>query len=319
MNAIDLLLQKGMNYELVHQLVIFQLLEEEIFSQCLLGKGRYSFVEWEPVNGLFDLKIEKDGHPLYIEMKMWSSLSDSQISGQVEYINKNPASDFCYLLLGTSWFEKDQVALARVAQRPVARIGYNKLMSAIREFLRQENKADGLRELAVTYLRELEKQFQFITSHTSPETDEKLYFYGLYKQLRECVPSLKSEIYTVNNRGGEVYILNFMELWKNFQYKEYSGQLYYELVNGRLCMKMNCSADEAGKRMIRDAVRGTLKRVFRDDFALQDSGRIGTSMTACQALHDFKDLAMINKSIEIMRIIESKHLAALEMLRTLPA
>ena len=114
---------------------------------------------------------------------------------------------------------------------------------------------------------------------------------------------METAIYTVNSPGGPAYILNNSDYWLEFSVDQVSGELYYELVNGRLCIKFHTEASNDIKYSIRDRVRNAVKKVYGSDYHVLDSGRLGDHMTACQIDHDFYDIEKFDLSAQVFQDI----------------
>ncbi len=110
---------------------------------------------------------------------------------------------------------------------------------------------------------------------------------------------METSIYTVNNPGGPVYILNSSDYWLRFTYENAAGELYYELVNGRLCFKFHINAPHQKKYKLRDDLRTAISKVYSADYKIIDSGRLGEYMTICQIEHDFTDIENFEESARI--------------------
>jgi hypothetical protein len=161
-------------------------------------------------------------------------------------------------------------------------------------------------ELALAYRNALHEQYNRIENAYKNKDDSKLYYYSIYHKIQSRLNGIETSIYTVNNPGGPVYILNNTEYWRNFQIGQMTGELYYEIVNGRLCIKFHTDVANDVKYIIRENVRKAIKNIFGSSYQVIDSGRIGAYMTACQIEHDFTDINKFDQSAEIFLDIASK-------------
>lgn len=298
MSGVDLLLGTAVDYERTHQVVLYALFEKSDLPDLLAGVRRTQPTEWEPEGQLFDLGLSSDASRVLLEIKMWSSLTDSQLGRQVEFL-KTHGHRGGYVLLGTSWFEFDEAMLAQRTDGLGVRLGYEKIIDALNRLLIAPGQPPDVYELALAYRNALNSQFMKLKDACHSDSKDRLFYYSLFWLLKEKLKEFKTAIYSVNNPGGPVYILN-NQSWESLYLDGVVTELYYEVVNDRLCIKFHAeSEDGPTRRRIRDAVRRAAHAVLDDQFRLIDSGRLGSYMTACQVEHDFSLLAHMEKSVEV--------------------
>jgi hypothetical protein len=176
-------------------------------SQVLLNVTSPKHIHWEPEGQLFDLAVENNEATTYVELKMWSALSDNQFKMQVDFL-KEKKSRGVYLLLGTSWFEHTQKSISDKSKGLATKIGYDELISALNKLMAATGQPPEAYELALAYRNALQEQYNRIHTAYRSKQDEKLFFYAIYHEIQSRLTGMETSIYTVNNPGGPVYILN---------------------------------------------------------------------------------------------------------------
>jgi hypothetical protein len=229
---------------------------------------------------------------------MWSSLTDQQLGRQVGFL-KTHGHRGGYVLLGTSWFEFDDAMLGERTEGLGARFGYEQVIDALNRLLVAPGQPPDVYELALAYRNALDSQFTKLKNAAHSDRKDRLFYYSLFWLLKQQLKEFKTAIYTVNNPGGPVYILNNRS-WESLDLDGVATELYYEVVNDRLCIKFHAGSEDAPTRLrIRDAVRRAAHAVLDGQFKLIDSGRLGAYMTACQVEHDFSLLSGMEKSVAV--------------------
>jgi len=305
MSGIDLLLRTAIDYERTHQIALFTLLSKSKMSEVLLNVASPKHIHWEPEGQLFDLAVQDDSTTTYVELKMWSSLSDNQFKRQVAFL-KEKKSRGVYLLLGTSWFEHTEKSISDKSEGSATRIGYDELIFSLNKLMVATGQPPEVYELALAYRNAVQEQYDRIHTAYRNKQDEKLFFYAIYHEIQSRLKGMETSIYTVNNSGGPVYILNNSDYWLSFTYEKAEGELYYEVVNGRLCIKFYIEAPNETKYKLRDNLREAIRRVYSSDYKIVDSGRLGAYMTACQIEHDFTDIEKFEDSARVFSDIGLK-------------
>jgi len=306
MSGIDLLLRTSIDYERTHQIVLFTLLSKSKMTEFLLNFANPTKeIYWEPERQLFDLAVEHDESTTYIEIKMWSSLTDSQFKRQVDFLKAKKTRGL-YLLLGTSWFEHTENSISDMSEGSASRIGYDELISSLNKLMVAPSQPPEVYELALAYRNAVQEQYDRIRTAYKSKEDEKLFFYAIYHEIQTRLEGMETSIFTVHNPGGPVYILNSSDYWLGFNYEGVEGQLYYEIVNGRLCIKFYIEAPRETKYKLRDNLRDAIRKVYGADYKIIDSGRLGSYMTACQIEHDFSNIEDFDESARIFSDVGSK-------------
>lgn len=305
MSGIDLLLRTAIDYERTHQIALFTLLSKSKMSEALLSIVNPRRIHWEPEGQLFDLAVEDEKTATYAELKMWSSLSNSQFKRQADFLRERKSRGV-YLLLGTSWFEYTEKCVTIKSEGSATKIGYDELIAALNRLLVATGQAAEVYELALAYRNALQEQYNRIQTAYRNRDNEKLFFYAIYREIQSRVKGMETSIYTVTNPGGPVYILNNSDFWLGFNYEKAEAELYYEIVNGRLCIKFCIEAPSETKYKLRDSLREAIRRVYGSDYEVIDAGRFGAYMTACQIDHDFTDIEKVECSAKIFSDIGLK-------------
>lgn len=302
-SGVSLLLQTAIDYERTHQVALYSLFENSDLPELLAAVQRTRRTEWEPERQLFDLGLSDGTSRVLLEIKMWSSLTDQQLGRQVAFL-KARGHRGGYILLGTSWFEFDDAMLGERTEGLGTRLGYEQLIDALNRLLIRPGQPPDVYELALAYRNALESQFTTLknAAHSGREKD-RLFYYSLFWLLKQELQEFKTAIYTVNNPGGPVYILN-NQSWESLDLNGVTVHLYYEVVNDRLCIKFHATTEDVANRLhIRDAVRRAAHAVLDGQLKLVDTGRLGASMTACQVEHDFSLLADIDKAVAMFAAV----------------
>lgn len=123
MGAIDLLFGAKRNSERLHQLALSALMKCSQVLPLLMGDtlpsgAQAQDYEWEPQRGLYDLAVFIGGRRIFIEMKVDSSLDETQIRRQLRpLLTKKHANDqVLYLLLGYTAVTAPPSTIEGVAQ-----------------------------------------------------------------------------------------------------------------------------------------------------------------------------------------------------------
>jgi hypothetical protein len=304
-SGIDLLLRTAIDYERTHQLALFTLLSKSALPGYLVGVTTAQSILWEPEGQLFDLGVVDGAKTRYLELKMWSALSDSQRKRQQDFLTNNKCPGY-YVLLGTSWFEHSATSITRNSGGVAAKIGYGELIAALNQLMITTGQSPEVYELALAYRNAIQEQFDKLKNAFTAADSSRICFYSQYWEIQKRLKNLETAIYTVNNQGGPVYILNSSDYWLPFSVGQISVDLYYEVVNGRLCIKFYAEASDADKYMIRDHVRQDIKSVLGQKYQIVDSGRLGAYMTACQIDHDFRDISKLDDSAAVFQDVANE-------------
>jgi hypothetical protein len=241
----------------------------------------------------------------YLELKMWSALPDSQRKHQQDFLAYNKCPGY-YVLLGTSWFEHSATSITRNSGGIATKIGYDELIVALNQLMIATGQSPDIYELALAYRNAIQEQFDNLRNAFTTADGSKISFYSLYWEIQKRLKDIETAIYTVNNQGGPVYILNSSDYWLPFSVGQIPGNLYYEVVNGRLCIKFYIEAPDSDKYMIRNRVRQAIKSVLGQKYQVIDTGRLGAYMTACQIDHDFCEISKLDDSAAVFQDIANE-------------
>jgi hypothetical protein len=305
MSGSNLLLNTAIDYERTHQIALYTLLTKSQFPKIWLGILSECQVLWEPERQLFDIMASDSNKQVYIELKMWSSLGDDQFKRQVDFLAKNH-SNAVYVLLGTSWFEYTPDKISELSKGFANKHGYEELLKALNSLLVQPDQSPDVYELTLAYRNSLQAQFNNLTDAALNSSERnRLFYYSLFWMLKQRLPTLETAIYTVNNPGGPVYILN-NSAWLDVSIKGAAVQLYSEVVNDRLCIKFFTEADNDKKLEIRGRLREAVHSVLDKHYTVLDSGRLGAYMTACQIDWDFSDTSKLDDSARVFSDIHNR-------------
>ena len=212
-------------------------------------------------------------------------------------------------MLGTSWFEHSSSWIEQESGGLAKKIGYEELIDALSKLLDDTGQSPEVDELARAYRNAIQKQFENLKNAFKKDDRGKHFFYSLYWEIQKRLKNLKTAIYTVNNRGSAVYILNgfnHSDHWIPFLNGNVSGELYCEVVNGHLRIKFYSEAAKEDKYEIREKIRDATRKVLGKKYEIKNAGRLGTHMTACQVGHDFSDISKLDDSAKTFQDVASK-------------
>ncbi len=305
MSGISVLIDAAIEFERTHQIVLFTLFEKSNFAIHLLGFPNNARVEWEPESQLFDLRVKGESQQCLLEIKTWSTLSENQRTRQTQYL-RSTNSKAVYVLLATSWFEHTHRQVEAFYPGATKKVGYEELIDALQKLIADHDLESDLAELALAYRLALKSQFFRIKAQSfSSNSGSRLLHYSFYHVIQEKLSDIHTAIYTVNHPGGEVYILNN----EDWQYPIINGtrvELYYELVNGRLCIKFFAGTASETKCSIRNIIRKAVRSTLIIDQPIIDSGRVGAYMTACQIEFNFLDLSKLEEALFLFRNVHER-------------
>jgi hypothetical protein len=304
MSGIELLFRTAIDYERTHQIALFTLLSKSTLPNLLANISVPKAIKWEPEGQLFDLSIEDSSTTTFLELKMWAALSDNQFRRQTDFIKNRFRC--LYILLGTSWFERSETSINKLSNGYSNRIGYDELIKCLNDLMITSGQLPEVYELTLAYRNSLQEQYDRIRNAYKSKSDLKLLFYSIYYEIQKRLKNMETAIYTVNNPGGPVYILNNSDYWRDFVFNQVSGTLYYEIVNGRLCIKFHTTATDEIKIAMRNRIREAIMRIYGHNYNILNSGRLGAYMSACQIDYDFTDINCFDKSAQVFQDIADK-------------
>ncbi len=309
MSGIDLLFRTAIDFERTHQLALFVLLEETALSEYLFGVKDNKENIWEPEKQLFDLSIKDNNrnNDIYIEIKLFSVLSTKQLNKQQEFLKAN--SELYYIMLGTSWFEYPSIEEKiknSGTKKKISFIGYDEVIDALNKVLVNVGHSSEAYQLTLAYRDSLQGQFTKLKESHKIKKHNKRYFYSLYWEIQKRLKTINTAIYTVNNPGGSVYILNNQDSWLTFDLDGSEGELYFELVNGTACVKFFAEVSKDERIKIRKRIRYVAEQILAPKYKVIHTGRLGKYMTAFQIEHDFTDVNKLDETANIFMDISDK-------------
>lgn len=261
MSSISLFFKDALDYELNHQILIWRLLEDPAFIEGLFGyKISNPKVIWEYMKGTFDLAVsdsEGSSPKLFIELKMWSGLSKSQLEKQTKHI-KSYGGNGIYILLGTSNIEYakngNRDDIAKRTMNLSQKIGYAELIEGLKKYVANIDNSSDQKDLVREYILALEYQYRDIQNCIYPKDRDKKhkYYYSIYQKIRDLYikDEINLEIYTENNRGGPSYILNDKSSWFKIEFEGKQFRLFQEILDGiHLIRLMGENSNNSQKRL----------------------------------------------------------------------
>lgn len=305
MSGIDLHSGADLDYEETHQAVLYWLFENSEFPRALLGLVKTKPVDVEPEGRLFDLAVTGNEGTVFVEIKMWSSLADSQLYRQRRFLEKTGQTGR-YVLLGTSWFEFEDEKIQRASNNTATKIGYGELICALDKLLEIPGQRQELYKLAQVYRKAIQVQLNDLKNAAlTPRRRDKIFYYSLYRMLQDRLQGLETDIYSADNRGKTACILNNGRWWSLFV-GGVATKLLCEVVNEKLCIKFIAATDnDDEKHRIRQQIRDAAHRFIDGGSGVIDAGRMGKVMTACQIDHDFTDIRNLDRSARLFRDVDA--------------
>jgi hypothetical protein len=286
--------------EVFHQLVLQELLALTDLGQRL---GIWSHTQppavvSEPRRGLFDLGLAQFAvgveRPIevYLELKVGSHLEADQFEQQLE-----GAADVqrVYLLLGSTYFRWRHAGTATF-------IGVTELAAAITAIGAKYTGTPG--EIARVYGARLSEEAERWSQTMDPtHTWDALDYFRFYAEVAPTWP-VEVNIYPVTNRSGQQYVLNAPSSWSTPTGPEWQdGQVYWELVNGRLRYKLQwdgASGARLGRRRAwQEALRGAA--LERGEELHQPRSSHGRAMTVAELGGDIREVLIHEGSVDVQR------------------
>jgi hypothetical protein len=311
MSGFSLLFENSVDYERTHQLVLYILLKYTDLARHLLTETDSLIAEeeikdviWEPERKLFDLCVVTSRIKHYFEFKVWSQLSNSQLERQTEFLDGTKTKGY-YILLGTSWFEYSNDKIKKQTDKKSSKIGYEKLIHALSAVLANPNTSFDACELALFYRNVLSSHYYKFTDGYLQENHDKIFYYSLYWQIQNRISKLSTSIFTVNNPGGPVYILN-NDNYRNITVHSTEVKLYYEMVDGKFRIKFYAETENKDiKYMIQNNLRLAVHSVLDSKYKIIDIGKIGQYMTACEINDNYANQEAIKKAADTFIKLEA--------------
>ena len=252
MGAIDLLLDVKLDSERLHQLALGSLL---IKTNVLKHVGikatpdREDFL-WEPHRGRFDLAVSlDDGKKAWVEIKVDSTLSDTQREAQLQFVFHKPEQEghhLIYLLLGCSQYFHDPTTLEReLTQRKGDHVGLARVLTAsqLRQALERPDilpdrniESRDVRDLVAAYsdaLLRLDNRCGWFPGRPLGEWGPFDYI-GAFAHCKKTIDSMRDAGigYVPTPSGG------FHGCWWGARALGNKAHLYLQFENATLCFKV---------------------------------------------------------------------------------
>lgn len=300
MHAIDLLLENGRSYVVTHQMVLYSLFRKPEFTWNLVQTEPAGII-WEPRGGLFNLAIEHSKGIIFIDIHSDDHLQKKHLEKQIEYIKDNKWSAV-YLMAGASWYEYEDKYLRTISGGRASVIGFEELLSALRDLLNYNNLPEEIYELAQSYKALLEKQRNIFLHALERKEHDRIFYYSLFHRIRQKLPEPASRISSVNTSSGELYLLSLSDRLK-FSYSNYPCELYYEVANDKLHFRLftGIKNEELRSHLKESFTQGAHKVLDHYFVVIDDLRQTGEHISLCHIGYDFSIVHSLDTSIEILR------------------
>jgi hypothetical protein len=238
-------LTTSLDFERTHQLILRCLFNDPEFLRVACGQETKEYtVKLEPIRGLFDIGIYDSGdNPLcLIELKMWSRLSKGQLEMQGKYLQDHNCNGM-HILLGTSNLQFHREGkyddITEKTYGYSSKIGYRELVAILNRFIQAGDPAKPTVKIAENYCDALKSQAEYLeNAWLNPSVHLHFKAYSTYSKIRQYLLDESFYIYSVNNAGGAAYILNDDRSWKGFKFRGYDFQIYQEMLNLELMIRI---------------------------------------------------------------------------------
>ncbi len=249
-SGLELLLDRGWGQEVVHRLVLRELLGSTDLATRL---GLWSDphppqVMYQPLHGLFDLGLAEDDRVrVLIEIKASTGVAEGQRRRQ-QVAAEDLGVVRAYLLLGVGFWAAHQ-------ETGIPYIGAPGLHVAVESVAREADGAVG--DLARTYARRLAREAAAWTRGLDQDEGAT----GLLRTYTDIAAAwpVEARPFRVTNRAGPDWILN-PDAWTAPELRGWEqGRVYWELVNGRVRYKVEWRGAEARGLQAREAFRQALE------------------------------------------------------------
>jgi len=292
--GLRLLLDRAWTQEVVHELVLRELLERTGLAAVLgLWDGDTPPRVWyEPFRGLFDLALANELPRVLIELKVGADLGDDQRRRQRERASELGCPRV-YVLLGTAFF-------AALDEPDARNIGVPELAAAIRSSLDGQDGAVG--DLGRAYLERLDADALAWQAAHDPTSRSGLDLFRLYVELASAWP-VDVRPTKVTHRGGPDWIIN-ADAWTKRDVPGWEpATFYWEMVNGRTRFKLLWEGDEARRLDARTAYREALERAAMElgEAVGRTRARAGKYMTALELASDARDEVIVEGRVSSER------------------
>jgi hypothetical protein len=285
-DGLRLLIDRGWTQEVVHQLVLRELLERTGLAAALgLWQGATAPRVWyEPYRGLFDLALADTLPRVLIELKVGADVGEHQRRRQRERAAVL-ACPRVYVLLGTAYF-------AALDEPDARNIGVPELAVAIRTSLPGNDGSVG--DLGRAYLERLEADAVAWQAEHDPTSASGLDLFRLYVEMASAWP-VEVRPTKVTHPGGPDWIIN-ADAWTKSDVPSWEpATFYWEMVNGRTRFKVHWEGEIAHRLGARTAYREALERAAKElgEPVGRTRTRTGKYMTALELASDARDEILV--------------------------
>lgn len=300
MRAIDLLLENGRSNVVTHQMVLYSLFGKPVFTKNLFQTEQAGII-WEPRGGLFNLAIEHLKGIIFIDIHLDDHLQKKHLEKQIEYIKDNKWSAV-YILAGTSWYEYEDKYIQAISGGRASVIGFEELLSALRDLLNFNDLPEEIIELAESYKELLEKQRNIFLHALEKKEHDRVFYYTLFHRILQKLPKPASRISSVNTSSGELFLLSLSDRLK-FSFNNYPCELYYEVANDKLHFRIytGIKSEEMRNHLKESFTLGAHKVLDRYFAVTDDLRQTGEHISLCHIGYDFSIVYSLDTSVEILK------------------
>jgi hypothetical protein len=293
-DGLRLLIERAWTQEVVHQLVLRELLERTSLATALgLWQGDTAPRVWyEPYRGLFDLALADELPTVLIELKVGADVGEHQRRRQRERASELGCPRV-YFLLGTAFF-------AALDEPDARNIGVPELVAAIRSSLDGQEGAVG--DLGRAYLERLDADALAWQAEHDPTSRSGLDLFRLYVEMASAWP-IEVRPTKVTHPGGPDWIIN-ADAWTKRHVPGWEpATFYWEMVNGRTRFKLLWEGDVTQRLEARTEYRAALERAARElrEPVGRTRTRAGKYMTALELAGDARDEVLVEGRVSSER------------------
>ncbi len=292
--GLDLLLDRSWQQEVIHQLVLRELLRETAVGRALsLWSDEVApTVLYEPFRGLFDLALADTEPRMLIELKVGAELGDQQRARQRVRATEL-GTPRAYVLLGQSFF----MAL----EEPDARnIGTPELAVAIRTAL--DGVEGPIADLGSAYLARLEVDARRWDEGHESTASTGLDLFRLYRDMAAAWP-VETRPSKATHPGGVDWIING-NAWTTIDRPGWElAEFYWEMVNGFVRCKFYWRGADGMRLHARTAYRSALEAAAEElgEVVRRTRTKLGRAMTGIEILADGRAFVLVDGQVSSVR------------------
>ena len=290
--AMEELMLSLFDQEVLHQKILETLLGRTQLARRLgiWNEDRIPRVHHEPERGCFDIGLSVDDgeRSVLIELKAEAHLTEKQFEAQGKLVAASGGkASRAYILLGPAFF----CWKGRLKEAHLVLVGAKALCLSLEAVLEERGQGPD-RELASGYLAVLRR---YQDSHPVD---------GAYRSLKDWVESdfmrfysemlnawgVPGKIYPVTHRGGQDLIMNATDEWLELKGTDFTGQIFWEVVNGKVRFKIHYVGPKDRRKRVRERCRQSFEEAARQfGFEVRRIGRVGVDMTIIELKEDSRD------------------------------